>query len=50
MTIKEQSINLIFSGLTVDENSDYSLWKATTTIKRPITSVPPIIKENAPES
>ena len=31
-------------NLTVNEETDYSLWKTTKRIKRPIMSVPPIRK------
>jgi hypothetical protein len=30
--------------LTADNNTEYSLWKATQYLKRPITQVPPIRK------
>lgn len=45
---KEESINSYLQNLTGDEDTDYSLWKATKKIKRPITSMPPIRKDDSP--
>lgn len=33
-------------NLVTEEQSDYSLWKATKRIKKPIISIPPIPKED----
>jgi hypothetical protein len=41
-TIKQSSINNILTELTQDSSTDYSLWKATKYLKRPIAQVPPI--------
>jgi hypothetical protein len=37
-------MELYLANLTADEETDYSLWKATKRIKRPIMSIPPIRK------
>lgn len=43
---KEESINKYLENLTADEKTNYSLWKATKRIKRPILHIPPIRKDN----
>lgn len=40
--VKEESVRNHFKELTNDSSTDYSLWKATKTIKRPIMQIPPI--------
>ena len=42
------SISSYLQQLNADEETDYSLWKATKRIKRPITSIPPIRANNGP--
>lgn len=44
--IKNESINFYLKNLSNDKDTDYSLWKATKKIKRPITQMPPIRTEN----
>lgn len=44
--IKNDSINTYLNELTDDRNTDYSLWKATKYLKRPIMQVPPIQQED----
>ena len=46
--IKEESINAYLQNLTAEEDTNYSLWKATKKIKRPINTVPPIRKNMGP--
>ncbi|KAI5754873.1 hypothetical protein M8J77_012232 [Diaphorina citri] len=40
--IKTESINNYLSELTADQSTDYSLWRATKSLKRPIIQAPPI--------
>jgi hypothetical protein len=40
--IKQTSINQFLTELTADNSTEYSLWKATKYLKRPIAQVPPI--------
>jgi hypothetical protein len=42
--IKKDSISAYLNELTSDNNTDYSLWKATKKIKRPVMQIPPIRK------
>lgn len=42
--LKNESVNFYLSKLTNDSNTDYSLWKATKTLKRPIMPIHPIRK------
>ena len=42
--IKNASINNFLTDLTADSSAEYSLWKATKYLKRPITQIPPIRK------
>lgn len=42
--LKEESINTFLENLTADEETEYSLWKATRKLKRPNTQIPPIRK------
>lgn len=44
--LKEESVNYYLENLTADKTTEYSLWKATRRIKRPITQVAPIKKED----
>lgn len=44
--IKDESISFQLKNLTSYKDSDYSLWKATKTIKKPITQIPPIKTED----
>lgn len=44
--LKEESINNFVLNLRADKETDYSLWKITKTIKRPITQIPPIKKKD----
>jgi hypothetical protein len=44
-TIKHSSINKFLTELTQDSSTEYSLWKATKYLKRPIAQVPPIKKQ-----
>lgn len=46
--IKEESFNHFLRNLTADEETDYSLWKITKKVKRPVMSIPPIRKEAGP--
>jgi hypothetical protein len=39
-----ESINNFLTELTPDSSTEYSLWKATKYLKRPIAQVPPITK------
>ncbi|CAG9828874.1 unnamed protein product [Diabrotica balteata] len=43
---KNSTINYFLSNITADQNTDYSLWKATKRLKRPIIHSPPIKLEN----
>jgi hypothetical protein len=43
-TIKQSPINKFLTELTQDSSSQYSVWKATKYLKRPIAQVPPIKK------
>lgn len=40
--LKEKSFETYINNLSANEETDYSLWKATKKIKRPIIHVPPI--------
>jgi hypothetical protein len=42
--LKNDSISAYLSELTNDNNTDYSLWKATKKIKRPVMQIPPTRK------
>lgn len=42
----DESINLHLTELSNDRNTEYSLWKATKSLKRPTTQIPPIKEEN----
>jgi hypothetical protein len=44
IAIKQQSIAAYLQELTDDASTDYSLWKATTRLKRPVMSIPPLRK------
>lgn len=44
--LKDESIQNYLEGLCATEATDYSLWKATKRIGRPIKPIPPIRKEN----
>lgn len=44
--IKNESISEYLSELTNDKSTDYSLWKATKRLKRPIVQNPPIRNAN----
>lgn len=46
MRIKNDSINHYLSQLTNEKSSDYSLWKATKVLKRPIVQIPPLKESN----
>jgi len=41
---KQQSITAYLQDLTDDPSTDYSLWKVTKLLKRPITNIPPLRK------
>jgi len=41
---KQQSIAAYLQDLTDDDRTEYSLWKATRSLKRPIKSIPPLRK------
>jgi hypothetical protein len=41
-TIKQSSINKFLTELTQHSSTEYSLWKGTKYLKRPIAQVPPI--------
>lgn len=41
---KNNNMNTYLSNLTSNKSTDYSLWKATKNMKRPITQIPPIRK------
>lgn len=43
---KEESISSYLSELTNDCSTDYSLWKATKRLKRPVMQIPPIKKDD----
>jgi hypothetical protein len=43
--IKQTLINQFLSEFTADNSTEYSLWKATKYLKRPIAQVPPIKKK-----
>lgn len=43
---KNKSINSYLQSLTYHKDSDYSLWKATKYLKRPVTHIPPIRTNN----
>jgi hypothetical protein len=45
-TIKNESINTFLRELSADKETEYSLWRATKRLKRPIIHTPPIKKEN----
>jgi hypothetical protein len=42
--IKQQSIAAYLQDLTDEASTDYSLWKATKRLKRPVMSIPPLRK------
>jgi hypothetical protein len=44
-TIKQPPINKFLIELTQDSSTEYSLWRATKYLKRPIAQVPPIKKQ-----
>ena len=44
LAIKQQSIAAYLQDLTDDASTDYSLWKATKRLKRPVRSIPPLRK------
>ncbi|KMQ85369.1 reverse transcriptase, partial [Lasius niger] len=44
--IKNESINRFLNNLTADKSTEYSLWKATKRIKRPIIQDPPLKMAN----
>lgn len=44
--VKNETINTYLSQLTNDAGTEYSLWKATKGIKRPIIQIPPIRMAN----
>lgn len=44
--VKNESINSYLRKLTNDRSTDYSLWKATKNLKRPIMQIPPIRNAN----
>lgn len=44
--IKNESISVYLRELTDDSSTDYSLWKATRRLKRPIMHIPPIRQQN----
>jgi hypothetical protein len=46
LDIKQQSIEAYLQDLTDDASTDYSLWKATKRIKRPIMNIPPLRKQD----
>lgn len=46
--LKEESIRTYLHELSAYEETDYSLWKATKKIKRPMTAIPPIRNNNGP--
>jgi hypothetical protein len=43
--IKQTLIDQFLTELTVDNSTEYSLWKAKKYLKRPIAQVPPIKKQ-----
>jgi len=43
--LKNDSISAYLSEMTNDNNTDYSLWKATKEIKRPVMQIPPVRKQ-----
>lgn len=43
---KNKSINSYLRSLTYDKDSDYSLWKATKYLKKPVMHIPPIRTNN----
>lgn len=44
--IKNESVEKYLRELSYGQDTDYSLWKATKKIKRPIAHIPPIQQEN----
>ena len=44
--IKNETMNAYLIELTDDASTDYSLWRATKKIKRPVLQIPPIRLEN----
>jgi hypothetical protein len=42
--LKNDSISAYLRELSNDNNTDYSLWKATKKLNRPVTQIPPIRK------
>ena len=44
--LKDESIESYLRNLTADKDTNYSLWKATKKIKRPILQIPPIKDRN----
>ncbi|KAL4097143.1 hypothetical protein QTP88_021967 [Uroleucon formosanum] len=45
--IKNETFKSYLSGLTVTDNTDYSLWKATRLMKRPRVQIPPFSKKDS---
>lgn len=43
---KNEAVSTYLQGLTPGKDTDYSLWKVTKGLKRPVMQVPPIRKEN----
>lgn len=43
---KEESIRTYLNNLTNERSTEYSLWKATNGLKRPMMQIPPIKKED----
>ena len=46
--IKEESVESYLRNLTAGKDTEYSLWKATNKIKKPIINTPPIRKDGGP--
>lgn len=44
--IKNMSINSYLRALIAGKDTEYSLWRVTTKIKRPITQIPPIRRQD----
>lgn len=44
--LKEASVSNYLNNLTADKETEYSLWKATKTLRRPIMQAPPIRMPN----
>jgi hypothetical protein len=45
--LKQQSIAAYLQDLMADGSTNYSLWKATKCLKRPIMSIPPLRKPDS---